>query len=122
MVNMLENIKNKITQGWQWLKDNPKKAYQYMLGILILSAVFFVFEVFFLENKMINSQPVPTLFGTSDKYINEKNEKIALRKAKMENILKELETLKYKEVLLKSDSVRIEYLLNQYSELKNEKE
>lgn len=119
---MLDRIRIKIKDTWQWLQDNPKKTFQYMLIILIASLCFFVFEIFFLEN---NKKPIqtsiPIMFDTSDKYIKDKLNKIGVRNTKIEKISKELEFFKNKKVLVKSDSVRIEYLLKQYSKLKNEK-
>ncbi len=119
---MLENIRIKIEDIWQWLKDHPKKTFQYMLVILVASLCFFIFEIFFSETEKnpIQTQ-IPIMFDTSDKYINKERKRISLRKVKMEKIVKELKFFKNKKMLTKNDSLRIEYLLNQYSTLKNEK-
>lgn len=108
-----------------WLKNNPQKAFQYMMWILLLSFIWLIVEVFVLDYKqgdLKNISTIPTILNTSDKYI-EKQEKIKTKKhSKVNKILKELEMFKHKEVLDKNDSIRIEYLLNQYNKLKNENE
>ncbi len=119
---MLDRIRIKIENTWQWFQDHPKKTFQYMLIILIASLCFFIFEIFFLDtNRKPMQTSIPVMFDTSDKYIKNKLNNINLRNAKIEKIGNELEFFKNKKVLVKSDSVRIEYLLNQYSKLKNEK-
>ncbi len=121
---MLDNIRIKIENTWQWLQDHPKKTFRYMLIILVASTLFFIIKIFFLENfnsTITTTSRIPTVLGASDKYIEKEREKIGLREDKMGKIVKELEFFKNKKVLVKSDSVRIEYLLNQYSKLKNEK-
>ncbi len=115
-------MKNKLNSIWKKLEENPKKTYKYSLIILVISFLFFGVEVFLLPPKEATITNIPTLLGKSDQYINEQNIKQKERVQKISTIMKELDDLKEKEVLLKNDSIRIEYLLIQYQKLKNEKE
>lgn len=112
-------MKNKWKEIWRWMKEHPKQMYRYMLGVLILSFIYFIIEVVWLENKKYTT-PIPTVLGGSDKHIKKERELSDSRHIKIEEIVQELDRLQKKEILVKSDSIRIEYLLNQYNKLTNE--
>ncbi len=112
---------NKAKQIWEWLQKHPKLVYTYSSILLILSLGVFIVEVFFITPKTNTGKMIPLMFG-SDQYINEHKKKEKVKQQKLEQVIKELEAFQVKETLEKRDSIRIEYLLNQYNTLKNEGE
>ncbi len=120
-MNTINIILKKIKLFWKWLKANPKKVWKYSIIALIISLFFFVFEVLFYKPKNIINTSIPTLFNESENYIRNEKAKQEETNKKLSKIKKELDFFKNKEVLVKSDSIRIEYLLNQYKKTQNEK-
>ena len=112
-------LKKLIDQKWiRWLVNNPKKFYIYSMIFLSISFIGSLIQgIFFPSNATFKIKP-PILYSKSLTTENnfKNNEK------EMEKIVNELKTLKIKResnTLLKEDSLRIEYLYNQYQKLKN---
>ncbi|PQA95029.1 hypothetical protein B0A70_06420 [Chryseobacterium piscicola] len=108
-----------MEQKWMsWVVKNPKKFYIYSMVFLSISFVGSLIQgIFFPSDATFKVKP-PTLYSKSLTTENnfKNNEK------EMANIVNELKTLKVKRdrnALQKEDSLRIEYLYNQYQKLKN---
>ena len=113
-------MKEKINQALSWAngEKRPKKFLIFFLVILALSSIFsIVREMYFPPKITFNS--IPTLYAQSDK----EKEKFHLKEVELEKVMKEIHQFQQKQKhmgLTKSDSVRIEYLYNEYKKLKNE--
>lgn len=107
-------------QKWlNWAVNNPKKFFVSAMILLSVSLITSLIHGIFFPSETIFKIKPPKLYSksqtTQNKTINHEKE--------MEKIVKELETLKVKrdqKSLQKDDSLRIEYLYNQYQQLKNE--
>ena len=116
----MSNILNKlIEQKWmRWAVNNPKKFYIYSMVFLSVSFIGSLIQgIFFPSDAVFKINP-PALYSKNpiaeNTFPNQEKE--------MEKIVNELKTLKVKrdqKALLKTDSLRIEYLYNQYQQLKN---
>lgn len=117
----MEKLKLKFEQIKTWIYAHPKKVYIYGMGFLILSAIFTIIQYFIsppepikvVAPEMYKIQPV-------DKEVANYNNKMQ----QMEKVVKELQMFKAKRekgILNKNDSVRIEFLIHQYNNLKNAK-
>lgn len=103
-----------------WATQNPKKFFIYSMSFLSVSFIGSLIQgIFFPSETTFKIRP-PILYSKSkimqDTTVN--NEK------KMGEIVNELKLLKMKsdrKELKKEDSLRIEYLFNQYQQLKNDR-
>ena len=119
------NIISKLSQQkwFIWIVNNPKKIYIY--SMIFLTVSFIVSMTYSMlnysdKNYLITSPVVPY---TNNNEIEVMNIKMKQNTAKMEKIVNELKMYKEKNnktFLTKDDSLRIEYLYNQYQNLKNE--
>lgn len=107
-------------QNWlNWAVNNPKKFFTYsMLFLSVSFAISMIQGIFFPSETTFKIKP-PVLYSKSNTNQNTKvnNEK------EMEKIVTELKALKVKRdshALQKEDSLRIEYLFNQFQQLKND--
>lgn len=115
---MTEVLKNKGLQCLAWAVNNPKK---FFIGAMLFLSVSFVGSliqgIFFPSKTNFNSKP-PIMVSKSS--LPETN---GIQKDKeMEKIVDELKELKVKRDqsnLQRTDSLRIEYLYNEYQKLKN---
>lgn len=111
-------MKEKIKSILSWANEErrPKKILYFFLGFLLLSSVFaIVKEIYFPPQTTFTS--IPMIYAESDK----EKAKFQLKEAELEKVMKEIYQFQQKQVgLTKSDSVRIEYLYNEYKKLKNE--
>lgn len=107
--------------GQKWLNratQNPKKFFTYSMVFLSVSFIGSLIQgIFFPSDNAFKIKP-PVLYSKSGtaQNTNAGNEK------EMEKIVTELKALKVKRdrhALQKEDSLRIEYLFNQYQQLKN---
>lgn len=103
---------------FSWMVNNPKKVYIYLMIFLSVSYIGSLIQgIFFPSETNFKLRP-PVLYNKSQVEQN-----ITVNKEKeMEKIVNELKVLKIKrdqKALQKKDSLRIEYLFNQYEELKN---
>lgn len=101
-----------------WIKAHPKKVYTYMMITLLISFTFPFIEYYCFTPKVAKVFSVPGLYVNSDQIKSgfDKNEK------DIEKVVKELsdyKTKREKGTLSKNDSLRIEYLFNQYQSLQN---
>lgn len=97
---------------------HPKESYKYVMIILLLSFAFSLFQYFYFTPKVAKSLVLPEMYSKSDQIKADLDQK----DQKTEVIVKELEEFKAKREiapLTKTDSLRIEYLFNQYQNLKN---
>lgn len=113
-------MKEKIKSILSWANEErrPKKILYFFLGFLLLSSVFaIVKEIYFPPQTTFTS--IPMIYAESDK----EKAKFQLKEAELEKVMKEIYQFQQKQKqvgLTKSDSVRIEYLYNEYKKLKNE--
>lgn len=111
-------IKENILRLEAWIYQHPKKVYRYVMVVLVISFGLIFIQYHFFTPKLSLGHKIPTMYSESDqvKADMDKSEE------KIEVIVKELQTLKKKREsgpLAKNDSLRIEYLFNQYQNLKN---
>lgn len=115
---METTFKKKGQKCLQWAVRNPKKFFTYSMILLSVSFIGSLIQgVFFPSETAFKIRP-PVLYSKSKTSQNPpvNNDK------EMEKIVNELKTLKVKRdqnALEKEDSLRIDYLFNQYQNLKN---
>ena len=112
------NLKIKLQNGIVWIKQHPIQVFRYSIILLILSFGVSLLQYFFSPNQSVFVAPIPSMYSKSEN----KKQELDSREAQMEKIVKELQEFKAKRekgVLQKSDSLRIDYLFNQYQQLKN---
>ena len=107
----------------QWAIANPKSFYKYAMGGLILSFVInMIFSILsYNENKNTKNYIIQMLYNQTDQVIKKQEEK----EKKIELINEELKGFKIKRDngnLSTADSLRIEFLYEQYKALTNGKE
>lgn len=103
-----------------WIVHHPKKFFIYSMVFLSVSFVGSLIQGIFFPLGAVFKIKSPTLYSKSQmpQNPNVNNEK------EMEKIVEELKILKVKrdeKQLQKQDSLRIEYLFNQYQQLKNDR-
>ena len=98
--------------SWANEQNRPKKILICSLVLLVLSGIFAVVrEIYFPPKVTLTS--IPNFYTQSDKE----------KEKRLEKVMKELHSFQEKEKmksLTKNDSMRIEYLYNEYKKLKNE--
>ena len=115
---MNPTLKQKGQKWLQWAVQNPKKFFIYSMILLSVSFIASLVQgIFFPSETAFKIRP-PVLYSKNKTTQNliENNDK------EMEKIVNELKTLKVKRdqhALKKEDSLRIDYLFNQYQKLKN---
>lgn len=121
---MINNIKNKRDDIREWAEKRPKQIYIGGMIILILCfSISLIKDIFFpSENLLVKA------YGQSSSLLEAtkvKNQQLKQKNIdKMENIVKELEIYQKKhqeQGLDKNDSLRVEFLYNEYTQLKNER-
>ena len=118
MKNLIDKIKKEYNEIIVWLKANPKAFFKYSLIILIASFCFSLLQFFLFPSKEIYTIKVPPLYSKSS--ILKQNE--IIKEEKMGKIVRELQKYKEKKEngkLNRSDSIRIDYLFNEYQKIKN---
>lgn len=111
-------LKQTAKKGLEWAAKNPKKFFTYSMVFLSVSFIGSLIQgIFFPSQSTFKIKP-PNLYSKSSttQQINKNQEK------EMEKIVNELKILKMKrdrKELQKEDSLRIEYLYNQYQELQH---
>ncbi len=114
---METTLKQKGQKWLRWAVQNPKKFFTYSMILLSVSFIGSIIQgVFFPSETAFTIRP-PVLYSTSKMSQNPSlnNDK------EMEKIVNELKALKVKRdqnTLKKEDSLRIDYLFNQYQKLK----
>ena len=118
LTKMNTTLKQKGQKWLQWAVQNPKKFFTYSMILLSVSFIGSLIQgIFFPSETAFKIRP-PVLYSKSKMSQNPpvNNDK------EMEKIVNELKTLKEKRdqnALEKEDSLRIDYLFNQYQKLKN---
>jgi hypothetical protein len=110
----------KETSVGKWLYANPKKFYFYAMTFLVLSFIGSTIWDIRLSQQANNGM-IPMLYEQSSKIIRQ-NEN---RQEQMQNITEELKGYKAKRELgelTPSDSLRIEFLYQQYQTLQNQRQ
>lgn len=118
MEKFIANLSN--YKWFKWIVNHPKKFYVYTMAFLIISFIANITYSIYYEKPIKNYTSKYPVMNVEDKNVQLDHEKI---NEKMKNIVKELESLKVKRdnnSLMKRDSIRIEYLYNQYQNLKHE--
>lgn len=110
-------MKEKYLKIKDWVYENPKKVYAFVMIFLVLSFILSIIQFFYFPSKMeISVTPPPAFTENNSNKLKSKTKEI-----EMEKIVKELELFKVKRdkgSLTKADSLRIDYLFNQYQKLK----
>jgi len=111
-------LKLEDRRWFSWLVNNPKKVYMYSMIFLSVSYVGSLIQgIFFPSETNFKIKP-PVLYSKSQVQQNT----AVYHEKQMKKIVDELKILKIKrdqKALQKKDSLRIEYLFNQYEQLKN---
>lgn len=118
MTEKYEYVKLQCIRIRDYVFARPKMVYTYLMGFLILSFSFPFVQYYFVTPKPPKTFSVPNLYSESDRSKSDFDKKEQL----MENVVIELQRFKRKREngpLTKNDSLRIEYLYNQYQHLKN---
>lgn len=111
-------IKEQFLQCKNWIMKHPKQVYTYVMIVLFLSFGLIFLQYFYFSPKLSMTSSPPNLYSRSDEIKADMDEV----EKKMGIVVKELQQLKSKREngpLSKNDSIRIEYLFNQYQTLKN---
>ena len=117
----MNTILKQTGQKWiQWAAQNPKKFFTYSMILLSVSFIASLIQGIFFPSETVFKIRPPVLYSKSKTSQNlpVNNDK------EMEKIVNELKTLKVKRdqnSLKKEDSLRIDYLFNQYQKLKNDR-
>lgn len=110
-------MKEKYKEFIKWGNQRPKQIFVGMILMLTISAVVStIIEIYFPPKSMF-SNIVPNLYSKSD----ETKKDIQISQTQKENIMKELASYKEKVErgsLSSEDSLRIEYLYEQYKKVK----
>ena len=116
---MNTTLKQKGQKWLQWAVQNPKKFFTYSMILLSVSFIASLIQgIFFPSESSFKIKP-PILYSKNKM---EQNTTVNNEK-EMEKIVNELKSLKVKsdrKELQKEDSLRIDYLFNQYQKLRNE--
>lgn len=115
---MANLLKLKDRKWFSWLVNNPKKVYVYAMVFLTVSYIGSLIQGIFFPSET-NFKITPPVLYTKSQVVQDQS---SHSKNEMEKIVKELKTLKIKrdrKALEKRDSLRIDYLFNQYEKLKN---
>ncbi|MCT4136112.1 hypothetical protein PF438_14925 [Elizabethkingia meningoseptica] len=109
----------KTGQKWLgWAVRNPKKFFMYSMAFLSVSFIISIVQGVFFPSDMTFKIRPPVIYSKSSITQNT----LGNNQKEMEKIVTELQSLKVKrdrQNLRKEDSLRIEYLFNQYQHLKN---
>ena len=111
-------VKEKFLQFKHWIMKHPKQVYGYVMIVLLISFGVIFIQYFYFTPKFSFKNNIPNLYSKSDQIKSDMDK----TEQKMSSVVKELQQLKNKREngpLTKSDSLRIEYLFNQYQTLKN---
>ena len=116
---MNTTLKQKGQKWLQWAVQHPKKFFTYSMILLSVSFIASLVQgIFFPSETAFKIRP-PVLYSK-----NKTTQNLTVNNEKeMEKIVNELKTLKVKRdqnALKKDDSLRIDYLFNQYQKLRNE--
>ena len=113
-------IKNTGQRWLTWIVNNPKKFFTYSMVFLSLSFIGSLIQGIFFPSETAFKIKPPILYSksqtTQTAFVNNDKE--------MEKIVNELKLLKVKRdrnELQKEDSLRIEYLFDQFQKLKNDR-
>ncbi|MGC4128577.1 MAG: hypothetical protein QM564_03260 [Bergeyella sp.] len=118
----INTIKEKTANAKAWIFAHPKEFYKYSLALIFVCFTFSVIKFIFFPPSPTKGIEMPMVFSKSEEKIANQKKKNRQREAKMTVIVNELQTLKTKREnggLSQSDSLRIEYLYNQYQNLQN---
>ncbi|WP_343662833.1 hypothetical protein [Chryseobacterium mucoviscidosis] len=111
-------IKNTGQKWLGWSMENPKKFFMYSMIFLSVSFLISILQGIFFPSDMTFKIKPPILYSKSSVAQNNQTRNTK----EMEKIVGELQLLKAKRdqgTLIKEDSLRIEYLFNQYQNFKN---
>ena len=111
-------VKKNVLRLKEWIFKNPKKVYRYVMVVLVISFGLIFIQYYFFTPKLSTGNKIPTMYSESDHVKADMDRS----DQKMDVIVTELQSLKKKREsgpLTKNDSLRIEYLFNQYQNLKN---
>lgn len=115
---MIDQIILKYEEFCAFLEKRPKQVFIYAMLILSMSFIGMIIQGIFFPAKKEDSFKLPILYSKSD----EKKAALDEKEKEMRKIMQQLEAYKNKRdsrSLTKEDSLRVNYLFNQYQSLKN---
>ncbi len=115
---MIALIQQTGQRWWNWAVNNPQQFFTYSMIFLSVSFIGSMIQGIFFPPEMAFKIKPPVLYSKS----HFSQGTAGNREKEMERIVAELKTLKIKRdrhALQKEDSLRIEYLFNQFQQLKN---
>lgn len=120
--DVISRWKSKLRKIKVWILRHPKEVFRYSIIIVFISFVLSILQYFLFPPKFENNFLLPDFFSQSDKQIESSKLSQARNEKEMKGIVDELKSFRNKrdnQILTNSDSIRIEYLYNQYEKLKN---
>lgn len=124
MKAIFEKINEKIKE-WRWANENPKIFYTFaMITLGVLLAVNISVDLFSPRKNNNNLFLHPYLYKKSSNVIDNLEKKEEEKEKMMQKIVEELRELSVKRdygLLNSQDSIRIEFLYEQYNNIKNDK-
>lgn len=115
---MIDQIILKYKEYHAFLERHPKQVFIYAMLILSVSFIGMIVQGVFFPAKKEDSFKLPVLYSKSDG----KKAELDAKEKEMGKIMQQLEAYKAKRnsrSLTKEDSLRIDYLFNQYQTIKN---
>lgn len=107
-----------------WAYAHPKKFYKYAMLLLVLFVGTNIVQIIFFPVE-VKALEIPSLYRKSEKIIVQNKAKIEEKEKRLEEIVRELQGFKEKHnagLLTHSDSLRIEFLYNEFQKIKDGKE
>lgn len=118
----MKNVNEIWTKVKTHLYANPKRTFRYAILLLVASICFTTAKEIWFPSKIDNGI-FPELFSQSDAYKKNYDKKRSENQAEIQKVVTELKVLKDKMLkgkLSTRDSLRTEFLLNKYKQLKHE--
>ena len=111
LLNKADNLKAKIFA-------KPKKVFAGAMAVMVLSLIFSILQYCFFPPKVSPGESIPVFYSKSEKV----KSRLDHNEREMEKVVSELAVYQQKsheQNLTNTDSIRIEYLYQQYQKLKN---
>lgn len=107
-------------------KADPKRAFYIMMGLLIISIVGSIAQYIYIDQVVtprFKERSEVNLVGDFEETYQQGDEEVKQESFfELQQVMRELEYYKQKEVLTKDDSIRIKYLIDKYNPNDNEKD
>lgn len=116
------SLKDKLLKIKENIYNNPKIFYKYSMITLIVFFVFSVIKEIYYPTNYFESLEIPQIQRKSEQEIKVMKKEEKDKEKESKEILEELQILGQKRetnTLTKSDSMRVEFLMNKYNEINN---